>query len=586
VTRRHLFQIFLLAGVLLRLLCLDDRPLHHDESIHAIFGYDWFVAPSAKFYIYDPRFHGPVLYELLRFAFATLGVGIVQARLVAAVAGCLVFVSPLLFRRWLGNTATLVSVGLLALSPLNAYYSRFLAHDEIAVLFAALALYAFLRYREEPVNRRAMGWLGVSAFTTGFTYAIKATAFLYTFIFVGFGLLWWAYGRWERRSFKMPVSWVAKSLAIFVVVFLTSYACFQTSYFNNWPAFANGLYREVFQYWWGQHAVERIYAPLNYHLRSLILHELPILLGITVGWLICFRRLRYCRVSFLVVLIAAFLLLPLTRELYPREGILALFKARSFADLFPYVLAFGLGAPGTLAAIQKRNWPLALVTYWCFASIAIYSYAGEKVPWLTIHIVYPAALFSGYVFSYLYKWLLENPSARWRTARPAILGLFVLLGLYQARLAYFVSFVTAGEPVDMLSQVHTHRNVKDVVEWINRYSTETGQPPLKMRLALLGKTPTWSFLFYLVTARYQNVVFEANEIKGNESFIITDDENSRQLGPSLRKRGYAVSELISTGVWVPEKTGMTFGQWVDYALHRVADGRYSGEALFVYYRPR
>ncbi len=577
--------MFLIVGILLRFLCLGDRPLHHDESIHAIFGYDWFVAPATKFYQYDPRFHGPVLYEMLRFTFAMLGVGAIQARLVVAVAGCLVFLSPLLFRRWLGNTATLVAVGLLATSPLHAYYSRFLAHDEIAILFATLTLYGFLRYREEKVNRRALTWIGVSAVCAGITFAIKATAFLYAFIFIGFGLLWWGYGRWERRSFKIPSVWFGKSLGIFLGSFFVAYAFFQTSFFQNWPGFANGLYREVFQYWWGQHAVERLYAPLNYHLRSLLLHELPILLGITVGWAICFRRLRYCRISFLVVVIAAFLLLPLTREVYPREGVLALFKARSLSDLFPYLFAFGLGAPGTIAAIQKRNWPLALVTYWCFASIAIYSYAGEKVPWLTVHIVYPAALFCGYVFSYLYKWLQENPSSKWRAARPAIVVFFVLLGLYQMRLAYFVSYVTAGEPVDLLSQVHTHRNVKDVMEWLHRYSIETGQQPNKIRVGLFGKMPTWSFLFYLVSGRYQNVVFEPNEINGKESFLIMNDDFSKQLGTTLRKRGYEVTELINAGTWVPEKN-LSWSKWVDYAIHRVASGSYTGEALYVYHRPK
>ncbi len=586
MTRRHLFWIFLFAGCLLRLLYLGDRPLHHDESIHALFGHDWFVSPDQKFYRYDPRFHGPVLYEMLRFGFATLGVGAVQARLVTAIAGCLVFLSPLLYRRWLGNTATLVAMGLLAVSPLHAYYSRFLAHDEISILFATVALYAFLRFREESDRRKVFQWLGVSAASMGVTYAIKATAFLYTFVFLSFCLLWWAHGRWERRSLKLPGWQVAKAASLFAGVFLLSYAFFQTSFFQNWPGFANGLYREVFGYWWGQHAVERHYAPLNYHLRSLLLHESLIMLGITGGWLLCFRRLRYCRISFLVVIIGSLLLLPLTKDTYPREGILALLKARSLSDLFPYLFAFGLGAPGTIAAIQKRNWPLALITYWTFGSIAMYSYAGEKVPWLTIHIVYPAALFCGYVFSYLYKWLQENTNVRWRRARPAIMAVFVGLFLFQARLAYFVSYVTAGEPMDLLSQMHTHRNVKDVVDWIHRYSVETGQQPNKMRIGLFGKIPTWSFVFYLVSGRYQNVVFEPSEINGTESFILTNDELSKQLGPSLRKRGYQVTELINAGAWVPEKTPMSWGKWFDYAIHRVADGRYMGEPLFVYHRPK
>ncbi len=588
MSRRKLFQIFLLLGCLFRLLCLGDRPLHNDESVHAILSYDWFVMPAVKFYRYDPRFHGPFLYEVLRWFFALFGVGEIQARLVPALSGCLVFLSPLLFRKWLGNTAALIALMLLASSPLNVYYSRFLCHDEMAILFVALSLYGFLRYRDDASHRLSgLPWLALCAASAGIVFATKAVGFLYVFLLGTFGLLWWGWDRLARRSFRLPIKRLAKGSSVFTVVFLLSYAYLQTSFFQNPSAFADGLYREIFKYWWGQHDVERLYAPLNYHLRSLALHELPILVGLTLGWLYGFRRITYCRITFLLVVIAGFILLPLSREMASRGSLFIFLKARSLADLFPYVFAFGLGASGTIAAIQRRNWPLALACYWSFGSIAVYSYVGEKVPWLTIHIVYPAALFCGYLFSNLFKHLTQANYSRWnRLAQRTALVSLVLLGFYQIRLAYFVNFITAGEPVDLLTQMHTHRNVKDVMEWIHRSSVEAGLQPNKFRVGLFGGMPTWSFLFYLITQRYQDVVFEPTELSGKERFIIANNEISKRIGPGLRKKGYLVTELINAGAWLPQNSAMTFTKWVSYALNRVADGNYVGEPMFVYHLPR
>ena len=51
------FAGFALLALLLRLLLIDARPLHHDESEHAWFAWR-FV--NGEGYRYDPVFHGPV----------------------------------------------------------------------------------------------------------------------------------------------------------------------------------------------------------------------------------------------------------------------------------------------------------------------------------------------------------------------------------------------------------------------------------------------------------------------------------------------------------------------------------------------
>ena len=41
---------------------------------------------------------------------------------------------------------------------------------------------------------------------------------------------------------------------------------------------------------------------------------------------------------------------------------------------------------------------MALIGFWVFTSLLAYSIAGEKMPWLTVHIALPMILVSGWFF--------------------------------------------------------------------------------------------------------------------------------------------------------------------------------------------
>src|ERR1041385_5422051 len=83
----HILHPALLAtAVILRVLWLGQRPLHHDESIHAY--YSWrilTVGPSD--YRYDPVYHGPVLYYLTALFEGLLGPSDASARMLAVATG-------------------------------------------------------------------------------------------------------------------------------------------------------------------------------------------------------------------------------------------------------------------------------------------------------------------------------------------------------------------------------------------------------------------------------------------------------------------------------------------------------------------
>ena len=159
------------VGLLLRLLDLGNRAMHHDESLHATFA--WYLA-EGRGYEHNPLMHGPLLFHTVAGTFKLAGDGDVTARLPVALAGAALVATPLLFRRWLGPTATASAAVLLAVSPVLLYFSRFARNDLIAVLWTVLIVAAVWRYRADGRDR----WLVVAAAALALGFATKETAYI------------------------------------------------------------------------------------------------------------------------------------------------------------------------------------------------------------------------------------------------------------------------------------------------------------------------------------------------------------------------------------------------------------------------
>src|SRR5262245_23246673 len=128
--------VLLLVAAALRIPMLDQRPMHADEAVQA----DRFLAASP----YDPHeYHGPVLRWLTwipadRVNESTL-------RLVPAMVGILLALSPLLFLQYVGPGAAVWAAVLCAVSPGMVYYSRDYIPEVLLALWTALFLLAVLR---------------------------------------------------------------------------------------------------------------------------------------------------------------------------------------------------------------------------------------------------------------------------------------------------------------------------------------------------------------------------------------------------------------------------------------------------------
>ena len=59
---------------------------------------------------------------------------------------------------------------------------------------------------------------------------------------------------------------------------------------------------------------------------------------------------------------------------------------------------------------------LPLILFWVFSSLLAFSYAGEKMPWLTIHIAMPMILAAGWGINWLVEWgqRIQTPTINWK----------------------------------------------------------------------------------------------------------------------------------------------------------------------------
>ncbi|MDP2727794.1 MAG: TIGR03663 family protein, partial [Dehalococcoidia bacterium] len=130
----------------LRFWDLGSRAIHHDESLHAT--YSWYLA-TGKGYRHDPMMHGPFQFHATAIVYFLLGISDYTSRVMPAIFGTALVALPWFWRRQLGRAGALVSTGMLTISPIFLYYSRFARNDIYMAVWTLLTAIFIWRYLEE-----------------------------------------------------------------------------------------------------------------------------------------------------------------------------------------------------------------------------------------------------------------------------------------------------------------------------------------------------------------------------------------------------------------------------------------------------
>jgi uncharacterized protein (TIGR03663 family) len=388
------------VALVVRLVKLGDRPMHHDESLDAWFS--WRISRGEP-YAYDPVYHGPLRFYLTGGLFRVAGATEFTARLLAAGGGTGLVALTGGLRRWLGDVGSLATAAMLAVSPSMLYISRFGRED---VPFALLEL-GLLVVAASWLTRPTRWHPPVAGALLAAAFATKETSFIVVAVMGSYlgGLL--VLELLDRRRGRAPTGtsvtaairapgWQSLALgaATFVLVFS---ACFSVG-FTNPGGIVDGA-ADGIRYWLSQQPVNRGDQPWPYYLAILAGYEWPILPLAVVG----------------------------------------------------------------AATILRRPDPIGGLLLWtAVANLIVYSWASERFPWLVVHPLLPIVLVAGLGADRLWRRRAAG-GARWALGAPAVaVAVAVALAAMAVPVAYtqasdprhlLVSVQTGEELVDVRDRV-------------------------------------------------------------------------------------------------------------------------------------
>ncbi len=452
-----LFGLVVAGGLLLRWVMLDARPYHHDESLHGMYGRYFYDFPNANYYKYDPMLHGPMLYNCMRLIYAMFGDSLWAARTPVAILGSLFMLAPFVFRSYFSKTTTLVLTATTALSPTLIYWSRFLRNEAWVLSGMLITAYGFLL---APRRLKAL----LVLFGVTIQWCSKENIFVSIAILVGYLLFDFGYVSLFTQQTKSMLEkifrYIAQNPTLCVVSFLACFTVFAWFYgagFRYPKGIWEGAGPKAIEYWGKHHGMERIKGPFNFHIYVTAWYEFPFFIAF-LAHLFLFYKNATSQIQYAAGLLITILILTLmvtTNESFTTNPVWLFFKLKNNLDVVGlFVLLFHAPLVTVQHRLRNEN-ALAGTGYFFTATFFVYSYLGEKVPWLS---VYPLAFgipYLGLFFqehfkrsSFNYKQYPVTKALLWSGIGSSILGVLFILEQWGAEKERFsgenLSFVIFG----------------------------------------------------------------------------------------------------------------------------------------------
>jgi uncharacterized protein (TIGR03663 family) len=536
----------LLFGVLLlvtRFAALGDRPLHHDESIHA---FQSSTLAKDGTWRYDPAYHGPFLYYANALVYKIAGVTNVTARFLPAVFGVALVLFAIPLAAWFGFDVAAAYAILVLISPHLTYFSRFIREDLYSLVFTVGTIVAFRKFLDTDRSR----WLTLSAVSFALAGATKENAYMTGVLFVVFGLWTFAERVLARKDGGVSgtvarlVAWVKPRMAPLVVaaiVFLCIWSLLYTA-FGKYPSdWYMAIYKAV-KYWMGQHSIARIPGPWYYYLPQILMYET----GTLAAALLVVRRREVRRDPFIASVACA------------TAGLTAAAIAASLlAGKGPGIEKWGplaIAAAGIVGAISVLRRPadpeeraapfLRFVVFWTLGSLVIYAWAREKVPWLTVHPLLPVTVLAAIALADLWRDRAKSGP------RLGLAGVGVLLavnatGMYLACFRYGAHDV-ARQPqhAEMLAYVQTTRDLIRALEAVQKVKPRV--PEGQNVITVTGEA-SWPLTWYLRDVRTS---WATRVDDASTPIIVTDWDPQGGLEKQLAER-YTATRVPIRAWWFP-----------------------------------
>jgi len=319
------------------------------------------------------------------------------------------------------------------------------------------------------------------------------------------GLIFWFCWLWLKNIAPALTGSMAISSIIFTLLFTTFFTvgATQPDVWSRVHQLFNDLYMGAFgglEYWWHEHGNHRGDEPWYYYLAQLPANEL---------------------ISFLFSIVA--------------------------------MVYYGF--------FKRKNLPLFLA-YWYVGSLALFSWAGEKMPWLILHPLLPALLLTAYFMGQIAE---SVPTGQfWKSTRLAAIICFGLLLSYSLHSAVLLSFYHESNPVEPLVYVQSGPDCQEIEQIIRRISYgETGGPNAEapagttdaeramhdgLPLTIEDKC-SWPFAWQLRDFTRRN--HPASITMADNPIVMTATESDAQAYPILSQAGYVNRKYKLRIWWVP-----------------------------------
>lgn len=654
--------IFLVA-VVSRFWDLGARAMSHDESLHALYSYYLY---NGSGYIHNPMMHGPFLFHANALIYFLFGDSDYTARIMPALFGVFMTLSPLLLRRWLGRLGTAITSILLLISPSSLYYSRYIRNDIYMTVWTMLLIAVLFHFLRSHKPR----WLYLGVAVLTLSLATKETAYIFGYIGLMFlitAFLWervsnrrqiWLYlggavlsvilmiaayllgrapavgaeaGEEASSAMKLVVSMVAllagtipaalvsaslirsrhpqpsriieairsvtrQTWLIAAVIMVLIYSLLFTTFFTNPVGLGTGIFGSI-SYWLAQQEVERGGQPWYYYLLLLPMYEfVPLLFG--------FAGLGYY-----------------------------LWRGLSVAQPAPHAETDPAGAveERSQAGDVRARWPLfsgeeslflSFLIFWAISSLFVYSWAGEKMPWLVVHPALPLIVLAGRLAGDLFEpvhwravwrkggallalllpillfglymlvklqpfkglslsklqatgsWLAAlvvtllllilvvlviRRLGRRDTITVSLLTLLVFLSFFTVRFAWMAAYINYDYATELLVYAHGGADAKSTMDEIADISRRTVGD--KMIKVAYDNDVTWPLEWYM--REYPNRQFYSDtptREKLDVPVVLAGDENDAKVQPFLGERYYRFKRRL---VWWPNQ------QYMDLTWERI-----------------
>jgi uncharacterized protein (TIGR03663 family) len=427
-----LYVAFFALAIFTRFYNLGDRVMSHDESLHTLYSWNLY---AGKGYQHDPLMHGPFLFHTNALVYFLFGDNDFTARVAPALFGVILVILPYWFRPWLGQVGALAASMMLLISPGILYYNRYIRNESYVNVWTALMILAFFQY----MRTRASRWLVIGALAVSLMLATKEVAYIHGFIaitFIGWAWLWERLSKSSRQSLNYGLLGI-----IFVLVAGVVYISLRADELASAEGFdlldmvgvlvmIAGLLGGTLIIQWG---VDRVNRPVTLFFRALQTRRSDVgkaALAAVIVFVLLYTTFFTNMYGLYTSVIGAVVYWLAQQEV--QRGGQPWYYYLFLVPLYEFLPVF-VGVIGSLVYIIRRHFPdhtlsmnpqpseqqesqaapsdgglfAAFIIYYTLLAVVIYSWAGEKMPWLTVHLTLPLIFVAAHVIQSVlgdFKW--------------------------------------------------------------------------------------------------------------------------------------------------------------------------------------